>query len=564
MAGRLWLCCGDEADPGAEEGMSGKARGGADGSGAGEAPSLPGTVRWRPGARLSRHDAVLLWGSSRWSGGAAVDGGSPWVLNAGAAAAAAMPPERMAERLGQAGIRSGRAGEEQRLDERTGRGEAATGPGRLHWIGVFHLETLWAVRVRSGAGLSGMQAASLPDLQDPELRRAGRLAWRAAYELGLDAGELLVRIADDGRMRLEGLRLAGCRSFRPAGPGGLPPEAARLRPPGAERWAEAVERLAAAVAAEAERAGGSARPLRIGADPEFLLLRADGRVASASRLGGLHSPVGSDVLVAGQSLRQPVGELRPEPAFEPEELLRRIRRLLALASRRGAGEPGMRLAAGGMPVPGIALGGHVHLSGLELTTRLLRALDSYAALPLALAEDPCGRGRRPRYGTLGDCRRQPHGGFEYRTLPSWLVSPAAARYALAVCMLAAEDTAWLEELPAAEPSYAQAYYAGDRERLIGCLPRLRAGLQAAPSYAKHAALLEPFLDAVEAGRRWEEKADIRLRWGIPIAEGRNAARPAIGAEAPAHGWQAAPNGAAVRPEAAEGAAGAPANVFERG
>ncbi|PLT45798.1 hypothetical protein B8V81_4229 [Paenibacillus pasadenensis] len=617
MAGRLWLCCGDEGEDGAdggavggtgmgayggtgreaygdmgraaEGGTSRAAYGGTGGTAEGgtsrEASPLPPAERWRPGTELSRYDAVLLWGGARWGGWTAPDGGSPWVLNAGAADAAAMGPERMARRLGHAGIRAGREDAEQRQDGTSGRADEAFGSsGRLYWIGVFHLETLWTARVRPGIGRASLPAALAPDdaasgvaatgAQDPELRRAGRLVWRAAYELGLDAAELLVRVADDGRMRLEGLRLAGSRIFRAVGPGGLPPEAERLPPPAAERWADAAARLAAVVRAEAQRAGGQAdRPLRLGADPEFLLLRADGRVVSASRLGGLHSPVGSDVLVAGQSLRQPVGELRPEPAEDPEELLRRIRRLLALASRRGAAEPGMRLAAGGMPVPGIALGGHVHLSGLELTTRLLRALDSYAALPLALAEDPAGRGRRPRYGTLGDSRRQPHGGFEYRTLPSWLVSPAAARYALAVCLLAAEDAAWLAELPAAEPEYAQAYYAGDRERMADCLPRLRASLRTAPSYEKHASLLEPFLEAVEAGKSWDEKADLRLRWGIPRAEDGPAVRPSKGSEERAGGRQVdqaradgrhPASGASARAEAASGAAGAQTNLFERG
>ncbi|SDT55812.1 Phage phiEco32-like COOH.NH2 ligase-type 2 [Paenibacillaceae bacterium GAS479] len=544
MAGKLWLWCGGlselpEAAPPAEWAI------------------------WQQGAAvLSRSDAMLIWGSAAWPGSRKsddngreagdscrqtgensgqernvaldeeVEQGSPWVLNAGAATVASLSSDAVARRLELAGIRAGAAGEH----------------GRLMRVVVFHLETVFIERLRASTWQSGSfgtgnntivrpwpgadsagEAWQTPpaEPQDPDTKRASRLAKRAAYELLLDAAELLIRIGDSGKLYVEGLRLPGCKSFRPVGAGGLPPEAKRLPIVSAALWVPAMKRLALLLEQEAthlaERSS-SVPPVRIGADPEFLILRQNGRIFSASQLGGLHSAVGSDMLIAGQSLRQPVGELRPEPATSAEELLSRIRRLLALAARRGAREPGMRLAAGAMPVPGIALGGHVHLSGVPLTTRLLRALDSYAAIPLALAEDAAGRGRRPRYGTFGDCRRQPHGGFEYRTLPSWLISPAVARYALGVALLAAEDSAWLDDLPSLEDSFARAYYEGDRETLILCLPRLRAGLRRAPSYEQRRHLLDPLLNAVESGAAWDESLDIRIRWGLPLSESSQSQR----------------------------------------
>ncbi|OXM16482.1 putative amidoligase domain-containing protein [Paenibacillus herberti] len=522
MAGKLWLWCGSLSEPP-------------------EAAPPSEWAIWQHGTELSRSDAMLIWGSSAWPGsmgsgdsggqernaasGIEVEPGSPWVLNAGAAAVDSLGSDAVARRLELAGIRTG----------------AAEEPGRLMRVAVFHLETVFIERLRSSSWQSGVGAGSgiaarrspgadsveeewrnpPAEPQDPDMKRAARLAKRAAYELLLDAAELLIRIGDSGKLYVEGYRLPGCRSFRPVGAEKLSPEAKRLPAASASLWFPPMKRLEQLLEQEATRIAGhssSAPPLRIGADPEFLILRQNGRIFSASQLGGLHSSVGSDMLVAGQSLRQPVGELRPEPATSAEELLSRVRRLLALAARRGAREPGMRLAAGAMPVPGIALGGHVHLSGVALTTRLLRALDSYAAIPLALAEDAAGRGRRPRYGTFGDCRRQPHGGFEYRTLPSWLVSPAVTRYALGVALLAAEDSAWLEDLPSLEELFARAYYEGDRETLVLCLPRLRAGLRKAPSYEQRRHLLDPLLDAVEAGAVWDESLDIRIRWGIPMPE----------------------------------------------
>lgn len=530
MAGKLWLWCGEAAVP--------------------DPASLLGLERWRSGmGRLSRHDAVLVWGAASSfgvlaAGGSVTEGdevpgadsGKPWVLNAGAAAAAALSGDGLARRLELSGINS-------RAEE----------PGRLLRIAVFHMETLFVERVRGlgwaahgalrpdksrtrqivqngkGTAFNGragefavIAKSAETDWQTPpaepedeDMSRACRFAKRIVYELQLDAAELFVRLGDSGRLYAEGMRLPGCRSLLPIGSEDAPPEAKMLPVLSPSFWSPAVRRLQLLVKSEALRqSGDSPTVLRIGADPEFLIVRANGRVFSAAALGGLHSPVGSDMLIRGRNLRQPVGELRPEPATSEEELLRALRRLLALAARRGIREPGMRLAAGAMPVPGIALGGHVHLSGISLTSRLLRIMDSYAAIPLALAEDPSGRNRRPRYGTFGDSRRQPHGGFEYRTLPSWLVSPAATRYALAVSMLIAEDSAWLDDLPSVEETYIRAYYQGNRHVLAGCLPRLRAALEKAPSYDKRRPMLEPLLDAVEAGAVWDESLDIRIKWGI--------------------------------------------------
>ena len=170
-------------------------------------------------------------------------------------------------------------------------------------------------------------------------------------------------------------------------------------------------------------------------------------------------------------MRYPVAELRPAPARSPDELASNIRRLLIQANTRIMDRT-LRWAAGGMPISGFALGGHIHLSGVRLTSRLLRQMDSYVALPLAMLEDPSDHARRPRYGALGDFRFQPHGGFEYRTLASWLVSPLAAKGAFALMLLCARESEYLLYRPAEEESMIEAYYAGDRVTLRGCIEGL--------------------------------------------------------------------------------------------
>lgn len=331
--------------------------------------------------------------------------------------------------------------------------------------------------------------------EDPALRRVVRTAVQALYALGLDIGEVEVALGGDGRT-----------SVRAAWP--------RLR----ETRLEAVSLRRFAAWYAAARAEAVDRRLLIGADPEFVLVTPSGKVASASRFfgAGVGGAAGADALVVGRRLLFPVAELRPEPADDPGALAANVRRLLLRAAAR-ISDPALRWAAGAMPVPGLSLGGHIHLSGAPLTSRLLRLLDSCAAFPFALIEDPAGRARRPRYGTLGDFRQQPHGGFEYRTLPSWLISPAAAKAAFALALLCAREALTLPYIPALEERYVEAYYTGDRSELAGCLEGVAASISATASYPGLAPFIEPLFDAARRGATWDESSDIRAKWRIPTS-----------------------------------------------
>ncbi|WP_424765976.1 putative amidoligase domain-containing protein [Paenibacillus sp. sgz302251] len=331
--------------------------------------------------------------------------------------------------------------------------------------------------------------------EDPVLRRVARTAVQALYALGLDIGEAEVALGGDGRT-----------AVRAAWP--------KLRD---TRLEEAMLRRFAAWHAAARAEAAVRRPLLIGADPEFVLVTPAGKVAAASRFfgEGVGGAAGADAVLIGRRLLYPVAELRPEPAEDPAALAANVRRLLLRAADR-ISDPSLRWAAGAMPVPGLALGGHIHISGAPLTSRLLRLLDSFAAFPLAMVEDPAGRARRPRYGILGDFRQQPHGGFEYRTLPSWLISPAAAKAAFALALLCAREAMSITYIPALEERYVEAYYAGDRSELTDCLDAVASSISATDSYAALEPYIEPLLEAARRGATWNEAADIRSKWRIPF------------------------------------------------
>jgi hypothetical protein len=415
------------------------------------------------------------------------DVGGAWLLHEGAGTFGRMGEDELKRRLRRVGL-----GVADRLPDE-----------RLYRVMLFHMEPLGIVRLthlgaeQPGAWMEPPVIGGRPALlrwpAEAPMRAVVRAATRALYALRLDIGEADVALGSDGRLAV--------RAIWPL-----------LRDK--RRQAEALARFAAGHAANARTED---RRLLLGADPEYALLMPSGKVAPASRYFGfgVGGAAGADAMRVGRRVLYPVAELRPAPAEGPAALAANVRRLLARAAAK-VGDPALRWVAGGMPVPGLALGGHIHISGAPLTGRLLRMLDSCAAYPLALVEDPAGRGRRPRYGVLGDFRLQPHGGFEYRTLPSWLVSPAAAKAAFALALLCARESLALPRVPADGERYAEAYYAGDRTELAGCLDDVAGAIAATDGYRELARYIEPLFDAARRGKTWDESSDIRAKWRIPI------------------------------------------------
>src|SRR5699024_1475230 len=153
-------------------------------------------------------------------------------------------------------------------------------------------------------------------------------------------------------------------------------------------------------------------------------------------------------------------------------------------------------------------------SGVPLNFKLLRALDHYLALPLVLIEDPQGVKRRPKYGYLGDFRTQFHGGFEYRTLPSWLISPTVTKGVLAAAKLIAAHYPVLKSGYLQRHTVQKAYYEGDKEALRSIVQDLLVELKGLKGYQQYRNYLDPFFQMVLSGKKWNESKDIRLVWKI--------------------------------------------------
>jgi len=322
---------------------------------------------------------------------------------------------------------------------------------------------------------------------DQESKWVKQLAVRSIYALGLTAGEVEIGVRTPTRAHV-----------------------LRVRPQAQEPQVAEAEWFAL------PQPSPSGQPVVLGADPEFMLLDEEGRLVLASRFFPRHGLIGCDAARYREEPlphHHPIAEIRPDPAEDPAVLLHCLYEALRAAQER-VPAPSLRWLAGGMPFRGYPIGGHIHISGAPLHFRLLRTLDAYLALPLVLIEDEGCIQRRPRYGFLGDFRIKEHGGFEYRTLPSWLISPVVAGGVLALAKLVAESYDRLDGEIAAIPHVQSAYYRGDKQKLRPLVNRLLAEIKTLPLYARYKPMLDGYFACLLRDSPWPADQDFLANWGL--------------------------------------------------
>jgi hypothetical protein len=260
-------------------------------------------------------------------------------------------------------------------------------------------------------------------------------------------------------------------------------------------------------------------PFSMGADIEFML-NCDGEMLAASTFFPLGGHIGcDDRQIEQDSGEYALVEIRPKKAETPEELFKNIKKLISDASEMVPYE-NIQFKAGSMPFTGYQCGGHIHF-GLPASLSIIRALDHYLALPVALVENPktAKLRRRTNHGGLGKFRVKPYG-FEYISLSSFIIDPKLSLSILCLAWLVACHHHELKIHYLFDPLVQRAYYQGNQVMLKRLWPDLKAELMNTASFPKFANELSFLFDAIENGYCYSEDSDIRSNWGLSVKKAR--------------------------------------------
>ena len=285
----------------------------------------------------------------------------------------------------------------------------------------------------------------------PPVHKLRETARRAVYALGLHFGAVdlggahgaVVRVAPD------------------------PPLDDRL----ARRFARAMETYVATTqeAVSASYGWTTGQEVVLGADPEFILrIAAPGRTVSAARFFSRWGVVGLDRACFKRNgvLIYPLAEVRPPPSPDPLELVENLRRAFARAASAVRGHRINFRSRRHGAAPLHHRGTYPFQQRCGFPPTCCGRWTTTSRLPVLLLENPVSsRLRRPRYGYLGDWRPQPHGGFEYRTPGSWVISPQYAAAVLCLAKAVAQDYPLLRRNVFLSAANQRAFYAADKAAL---------------------------------------------------------------------------------------------------
>ncbi|TLM99389.1 hypothetical protein FDZ73_21935, partial [bacterium] len=344
------------------------------------------------------------------------------------------------------------------------------------------------------------QYEEIPQDMDVYSQKACVLATRAIYTLGLDFGEVFVGINPNGRPYVLDVKAAPLFNLQIA-----------------EKFRSALSAFLAEARCRERIPSGQ---MLLGADPEFILRdRLTDRLIYPSGFLPKEGMIGYDDRSERREGRLfPLAEIRPEPDSCPLRLVNKIRRTMAAGIKLIPYE-NIEWLAGSLHFARYQIGGHIHFGSIKLTTQLLKALDNYLGIPVMLIEDPeTAAERRKNYGGLGSFRWEPHGGFEYRTPGSWLVSPEIARAVLCLAKVVACEYPVLKKDLFADMELQQAFYQGKKNYFFDLFEDLWQDIMATETYQQYRDELGLFTEMIHNRRSWDEHRDIRLAWNLEIPE----------------------------------------------
>ncbi|HZK44223.1 MAG TPA: hypothetical protein VFC73_08050 [Syntrophomonadaceae bacterium] len=260
-----------------------------------------------------------------------------------------------------------------------------------------------------------------------------------------------------------------------------------------------------------------ATSIKLGADPEFMLFNSkNGKMIAASEFFPRDGIIGTDNIRIPNRQQRPIAEVRPKPDDSPLELIVNIQQALASANRL-APHRNVKWVAGSQPMSGYSIGGHIHFSKIKVSGMLMRALDNYLGIPVFLIENPTTASkRRKKYGFLADYRLKDHGGFEYRSPGSWLVSQSIATAILCLAKIVVSRYPYLPKNYFNNLEAQKAFYSGDQEYFLKHFYKIWSDIENTDMYATYADELKVIPEMIMNGLKWDEKSDFRKSWKITV------------------------------------------------
>ena len=209
----------------------------------------------------------------------------------------------------------------------------------------------------------------------------------------------------------------------------------------------------------------------------------------------------------------PIAEIRPRPNYCPLRLTENIAVILSQAVNQFP--PYLEWLAGSVPFERYQIGGHIHFSRISVNCRLIRSLDNYLAIPIMLIENPeTSVKRRRHYGWLGSIRPKPHGGFEYRTPGSWLISPEITKACLCLAKLVVTNYYSLTRDYFMDKELQKAFYQGKKYLFYDIFEEIWADITNTSMYDQYAPYLAPLVNMIHSYGHWDEQVDLRRSWGL--------------------------------------------------
>lgn len=255
--------------------------------------------------------------------------------------------------------------------------------------------------------------------------------------------------------------------------------------------------------------------VKLGADPEFMMINTkSGRMISASEFFPRDGTVGCDSIRIPNRQQRPIAEIRPAPETEPLELIDNVKKALNNANRL-AYYRNVKWVAGSQPVSSYSIGGHIHFSNIKLDYAMLRALDNYLGITVFLLEVPgTAAKRRKKYGFLADYRLKNHGGFEYRTPGSWLVSQKIATAVICLAKIVVSRYLYLNKNYLNSTDAQEAFYEGNQDYFKPIFYDLWHYVERTDMYKKYNEELAIIPYMINNALNWDEKNDLRKKWRL--------------------------------------------------